>query len=519
MDILSYLATLIQTNNEVGVPGLGTFLKKKSPGRYDAGLHAFLPPSYQLAFQLDVTEEVLLAEYVSEQHNLSEASAVYHIDQFVTNIRQELDEHLEADVSPLGKLMLSGRLITFLPNDQLSLGHQFFGLPAVAEEVEPPVVEAQATTVVEEKPDLVENIPTRANEEEPAFVDEAQPTTADEEVSDNVEPTPVADIDEQPENLASVDDTDDVPVDDAEKLEAIVMENSLEEENPGQLPEEPIYMAEPTELKEDTADDNEDVTVTEEIAPVVEEPLVTEASIAAVTPEEETPLVEVPPVFENPVVAESKVQHRPEAIVPPVIAAAILPEERVNYQIEEQPTPGTPGYYKVLIIVLFLLCLGFGLYMLSPDWFRKSNNVTSKPEPTTVPVKETPAVVIPDTLEKQPDTLKQDAARIDTPAVIVPPVVNKTAVAKTVAAKPAVTTFEVIASSVYGEKAAQQFIASMKNKWGINAKIVSQLPGKKIKISVASFKDEKTARLERARLEEKLNIPGLYIYTNTNKPD
>ena len=556
MDILSYLATLIQTNNEVGVPGLGTFVKKKSPGRYDAGLHAFLPPSYQLAFQLEVTETALLAEYVGEQHNLSEASAVYHIDQFVLKIKQELDEHLEADVSPLGRLMLSGRLITFLPNDQLSLGHQFFGLPTVAEAIATPVVEETAVPVVEEQPTTVDEERVEWVDDEHAVLSvEEKPAAADDVVSDNTELTPVAETEEQPEIPASADDTDDIPAADAETLEAIVIENSIEEENPGQLPAEPIYMAEPAELTQETADVNEDITVTEEIAPFVEEPVateppvtteepvttavreetpelneettITEASVAAVTPVEETPLVVVPPVFERPVVEESRVQHTPEAVVPPVSGAATLPEERVNYQIEEQPIPGTPGYYKVLIIVLFLLCLAFALYMLGPNWFSKSNKVTSEPEPTTVPVADKPAAILPDTLEKKPDTLKQDAALVDTTPVTVPPVTKKTVVANTVVAKtvpakpakPAVTTFEVIASSVYGEKAAQQFIASMKSKWGINAKIVSQLPGKKIKISVATFKDEKTARLERARLEEKLNIPGLYIYTNTNKPD
>ncbi|WP_432711945.1 hypothetical protein, partial [Pedobacter sp.] len=51
MDILSYLAEVIQANKEVGVPELGTFSKKKLPGRYDAALHSFLPPSLQLAFE------------------------------------------------------------------------------------------------------------------------------------------------------------------------------------------------------------------------------------------------------------------------------------------------------------------------------------------------------------------------------------------------------------------------------------------------------------------------------------
>jgi hypothetical protein len=225
---------------------------------------------------------------------------------------------------------------------------------------------------------------------------------------------------------------------------------------------------------------------------------------------------------EEPQVEESAVVQETAVAVPPFYRAGPKTAEEVNYQIEEQPEPATPSYYKIVIIVLFLLCLAFGLYMLKPEWFRRNNHAVIEPTPTTVPVVETPAVVLPDTLDTAAATLKRDGMLVDSAEVTVAPVINnpvatKAAVVEPVKAK--VISYEVIASSVYGEKAAQQFIASMKRKWGINAKIVSQLPGKKIKISVASFKDEKKARAERTRLEEKLSIPGLYIYTNTNKPE
>jgi hypothetical protein len=59
----------------------------------------------------------------------------------------------------------------------------------------------------------------------------------------------------------------------------------------------------------------------------------------------------------------------------------------------------------------------------------------------------------------------------------------------------------------------------MKVKHGLQAKIVSQRKGKKIKISVASFKTKKQAELEVPILKKKLGIKGLYTYTNTHKPD
>ncbi|WP_448635674.1 HU domain-containing protein [Pedobacter panaciterrae] len=67
MDILSYLTELIKTRKEVGISGLGTFYKKKSPGRYDVETHSFLPPSYTLAFAEENRESQSLIAYISKK--------------------------------------------------------------------------------------------------------------------------------------------------------------------------------------------------------------------------------------------------------------------------------------------------------------------------------------------------------------------------------------------------------------------------------------------------------------------
>jgi hypothetical protein len=57
MEILQYIAELIQSQKEVGIIGLGTIFKKKSPGRYDTATQSFLPPSYRVAFKTELTEQ------------------------------------------------------------------------------------------------------------------------------------------------------------------------------------------------------------------------------------------------------------------------------------------------------------------------------------------------------------------------------------------------------------------------------------------------------------------------------
>jgi hypothetical protein len=407
MDILSYLAELIQTNKEVGVPELGTFLKKKLPGRYDAELHSFLPPGYQLFFLQEVTEDTLLSEYICRKHNLSEESANYHIDQFVANVKEQLTDTGEAALKSLGKLELLEGELKFHANPALNLGFKFYGLPEIAEEITP-----------------------KENEE---------------------------------------------------TLEAIITENNLEEENPGNIPEEPIYQQEPEILLEEAEATGEESP--QEVEEEIKAPLIVEPEVA------------------------------------------VLPTDDLILDTTAQKEP-VPTYLKITIGILILLTLILALFLWNPDWFENINSRQKAEQRSVAAVDstnlKTDTVVRQDTARK--DTIKQEtapAAIVKKDTVPTAPLTSETItpVTSPAATGPQVTTFEVIGSSVYSEKEARQFIAFMKRKWGVNAKIVSQLPGKKIKISIATYKDEKTAREERARLEEKIQIPGLYIYTNTHKKE
>ncbi len=449
MDILSYLAEVIQTNKEVGVPELGTFFKKKSPGRYDAELHSFLPPSYQLAFRPEVTEDTLLAEYISKQHNLSEESAIYHIDQFVANLKEKLSDDAEVDLKSLGKFIATEGELKFFANPDLKLGFKFFGLPETAEEINEKVELAASERV--ETPDL------------------EQQAIAAEEISfpeaEEVKPAEKAIEEESAQNEITEEPKVTAPAENLETLEAVIAENAIEEENPGNLPDEPIYTQEPEAL---------------------------------VKAEQSQAFYKAP----------------------------------VNYQIEEPAPRATPGYLKIIIAILALLSLTLALFLWNPTWFEnltgRNNTLPTGPVPDSTFLKKE-ATELADTLNKdsiiQPlgtgvDSVKKDSLPAAKPAPTTP---SKTTPAPAPAAgTPSNTvtqpvTYEVIGSSVYSEKEAELFIASMKRRWGIDAKIVSKEKGKKMKISIASYKDEKTARAERARLEEKIKIPGLYIYTNTHK--
>ncbi|HWW42426.1 hypothetical protein [Pedobacter sp.] len=434
MDILLYLAELLQTHKEVGLPELGTFFKKKSPGRYDAELHSFLPPSYVLLFKQEVTEEALLSEYISKEHRISLDASHHYRDQFISKLKQELEQNGETDLSSLGKLYKSAEGIRFEADPKANLGFDFYGLPQVKE---------------------VEKLTT------------SEPLTA---------------------------------------LEEVIVENTAEEENPGNLPEEVIYH-EDREIAKAEEERHVETTTSTPVVPVQEEPeeqvheeiaeapVAPEQIIPAPAPEVQLPPVQTPPFYKEP---------------------DVLPEE---------PRRGTPVYLKVILGVLIALIALMVAFLLQPQWFDALTGNKMTPEQKSVPQSNIKTDV-KDSLSTKADALTpSDSVKKDTLKTT-----TKTAPVKEIPAKvttavpvtpPAVqaegTTYEVIGSSVYGEKAAQDFIAYMKRQWGIDAKIVDQRPGKKIKISIASFKEETTARAERKRLEEKIKISGLYIYTDTHK--
>lgn len=135
MEILSYLAELVKTRKEVGIPGIGTFYKKKSPGRYDADTHSFLPPSYALDFTLELKEHDSLVSYVSQQKNISFESAGYYIDQFSEAIQKQLSEHKTADFGEIGKLSIIDNHLVFDPKGESNVGFESYGLPSFKDEL------------------------------------------------------------------------------------------------------------------------------------------------------------------------------------------------------------------------------------------------------------------------------------------------------------------------------------------------------------------------------------------------
>jgi len=150
MDILSHLTDLLRTHKEVGIEGLGTFLKKKIPGRYDVENHLFVPPRYSLSFSVEIKEKVILSKYISGITDISTESAQYYIGLFVDDINRQIAISNAADLDSMGKLKYVDDNLTLEEQSEVNLGFEFYGLPVIREDE---FSENQQITITELKSD------------------------------------------------------------------------------------------------------------------------------------------------------------------------------------------------------------------------------------------------------------------------------------------------------------------------------------------------------------------------------
>lgn len=200
MDILLYLTELLQTRKTVGIVGLGTLYKKKSPGKYDAAQHVFVPPSYVLAFTTELREQEELASFISQRRNISIESSNYFIGEFAAQIQAKLHDHQEADLEPIGKLKLIDGEIVFEPESASSFGFEFYGLPTLSDLQQPDMpaeTPPSSTNLVQlqEENKLEEENPGSGTEDQPDTIADNEELETENPVQANALTT---EIDEQP---------------------------------------------------------------------------------------------------------------------------------------------------------------------------------------------------------------------------------------------------------------------------------------------------------------------------------
>ncbi|RNL54448.1 HU domain-containing protein [Pedobacter jejuensis] len=466
MDILLYLSELLQQRTSVGITGLGTFFKKKFPGRYDKEKQSFLPPGYTLQFSPEVKDDEFLASYIVEIRNISEESASYYITQFVEETNKKLELAHEAELINIGRLFYTEHEgLSFEPSKDIHYGSEFYGLP--------PVVETEVNQIYDEKLPVEEDLKT----EDDIYEEIAEAPDKDSSQNKIEEPTntvlPVIEnieLDEVTDDFKNtLSSTKDEAIDEVvvehEEISVPEFVKEQHEEHPYRFGHQPE-----SELPKTYLNLNDDVHVADEI-------------------------IEAPEFIK-----EQHAEH-PNRFGNDPLDAEVLEEE-------EAPQ-GISTWLKVTIIILTLIIIVAITYLIKPELF---NGQTGNVKDAKAVVDTTKATV--DTEKAKQDSIiktdsilkaNQVSGKIDSPK-------NKVFVTTKAAnqtPKTVNTTYEVIGASFRTTKAAEKFIQQMKG-YGITAKIVP-IEGPFKKVSLASYKTEKEALDARPTLSKKVRIKELDI--------
>ena len=87
MDIAIYIAEFLRQNDEVSLPGIGTFFKQRINGYFDSKKNTYIPPRQFLAFRISDKENTFLPQYLVKTKNISEATANYFIAKYAEKVK------------------------------------------------------------------------------------------------------------------------------------------------------------------------------------------------------------------------------------------------------------------------------------------------------------------------------------------------------------------------------------------------------------------------------------------------
>lgn len=575
MDILSYLLELLQQRKEVGITGLGTFYKKKYPGRYDKEKQTFLPPGYTLQFSSDLTEEKALVDFIVAKRNISNESVNYYISQFVEDVNQKLELDHEVELENTGRLFFTEQGLDFEPIKNINYGSEFYGLPSLPETVTEDV-KPDSPKEEEEVYDEIAEAPSAASPfENKSYQAPVIENVELDEVNDDLKNTlkhtekSAAEITEAPEFIKEQHEEHPnrfghAPESEVENIAA--EQHAIETEEPTETQEEGANTVEGVDVPESVVTQHEEHPNRFGHTPESEAENVAAEQSVMETPESGDAQEEVKATENTSLTTEAKSAELPETVIleserPGRFSLRSEPEEPKTYinledeAKKEEPVIEAPEFIKeqhaehpnrfghdpiehgnearqgmstwlmITIAVLALAVIAAITFLVKPELFTGETAEAVKPAKVIV---DTPKVVV-DTLKAKQDSIaKTDsilkANQVQKKADTVKKEISKAAVKSAtetpkennVVPKTGPSTFDVIAASYKTVAGAEKYITIMKAR-GLNAKIAN-MAGPWKKVSIGSFKTQKEAEEQKEILQKKLKGKGFYvqqIFNNT----
>jgi len=392
MDIALYIVDLLHQHQEVNVPGLGTFFKKRVNGFYDEQKNMFIPPSQSLAFKLEQNENLMLADYCCAQRNISQETAIYFIEKFTKAVWEQLNTADLADLKALGTLRKENNDYILEAPKGTVYDRTYYGLEAVAE------ITKNHDNPSHTRSDFNYSTPTPPSSEEPFFFRAYQEKTT-------LEPMP---------------------------------------------------------------------------APV------------APTSRPETKPIEL---INHPTPHHSEAQ-----------SSVVVEAEDIHHEKKQRPI-----VEALLSFVSLLLLAAIGIYFFYPDVYKHLVTLVSYEKPITRSTQKQPSITIDSTLKTTTDTLPKKE-------IIAEQENTAPTNAETNPIPSEETTYEIIIATFGKQSEAEKYIIQLKEK-GIQAKIVPNPYGPRIRISCASFTDKLAAEAELTRIKAEVNPDAWLAIIKPHKPE
>ncbi len=173
---------LILDHDQIGLPGVGTFVAELVPATFSDKGYTINPPYRRLSFYPSILEEDILIDFYAKHNDLDRDAAKAYIKAFLSEMKSVLKDRKSVTFPGLGRLRATKEnSFFFVPDEDLDIFPDGFGLASVSLKTHQESREEVAIAVS----DLASILAAAKSQTEPEPVQEEQPA-----------PSPTDDIEE-----------------------------------------------------------------------------------------------------------------------------------------------------------------------------------------------------------------------------------------------------------------------------------------------------------------------------------
>lgn len=192
------LHELLLEHDQVGLPGVGTFVAEVAPATFADKGYIVNPPFRKLVFHPNCLEDELLVDFYANSNKLERSIADAYIKDFLSEMKKVLLDRKSLSLPDLGRLRATkSNNIFFIPCEDLDIYPEGFGLAPLSMKTH---MEMDDEVAIDVRPRLYRN---PAPEDKVAAGPEVMPEAVPEsEVLPETEHSPEAGTAPEPESIA-----------------------------------------------------------------------------------------------------------------------------------------------------------------------------------------------------------------------------------------------------------------------------------------------------------------------------